>query len=467
MSETLNGFRSCFSRSRAFHIFVILTLAMIAKQDDLGVTSLIRAVGAPPSFYLCALAFLSAESWELATFWLKWVSIVSESNLMMVENGRIFLIADATKQSKESRKSPGVKKLFQESEDSSKPQYINGLFFGCVSVLLRGGGKMFSCPLSCTIHDGVQPVLEWVESAVEGMTHPERIVWEACAAAEEMGKEAWLLMDRYFFCMPAILMLNTAPGGNKVHIITRCKKNCTGYYMPAPHTGPGRPASKGARVSLMELFSDMTKFKTKDLNYYGTKRKVSFFSIVLLKGRCTKELTPILFVLSKVGITKSIFATTDINANPEDIIEYYCLRFKIETMFRTIKQHFMGLFSHFWSKAMPKLRRFASAAEAVANLESIPAASRQNVINCWKRVERLAMIMCVSIGIVQMAALKFHKALNEAGLRWLRTANGEVPSEASTQFFLAEKIRRRETTEGLMISEVLRQVKNGANKGVA
>jgi hypothetical protein len=332
MNETLGGFRNCFSRNRAFRTFVLLTLAMIAKQDDLGVTSLIRAISAPPSFYLCSLAFLSAKSWDLFTFWLRWVSIVRDSGLMMTRDGRIFMMADATKQSKESRKSPGTKKLFQESEDSSKPQYINGLFFGCVSVMLESAGKMFSCPLSCTIHDGVQPILEWVESVCEGMTHPERIVYEACVAAEEMGRETWLLMDRYFFCMPAILMLNAAPGGHLVHILTRCKNNVSAHYFPAPRKGRGRPASKGEKVSLKTFFKDMSKFQTKELSYYGVKRKVSFYSIVLLKGNCSVDLTPILFVMTKVGLQESIFATTDINAKPEDVIEYYCLRFKIETM---------------------------------------------------------------------------------------------------------------------------------------
>jgi hypothetical protein len=139
-------------------------------------------------------------------------------------------------------------------------------------------------------------------------------------------------------------------------------------------------------------------------------------------------------------------------------------------MFRSIKQNFMGLFGHFWSKSMSKLRRFASAAEAVANLAATPVAGRKNVINCWIRIERFAMIMCVSVGIVQMTALKFHKVLRAAGLRWLRTESGVVPSEATTQFILSESIHRGEVTEGLMISKALREVKkpkNGENVSVA
>jgi len=51
------------------------------------------------------------------------------------ECGRAVLVGDRVKQAKEGRFMPGVKKLFQESEDSSKPEYIFGHMFGGLGIL--------------------------------------------------------------------------------------------------------------------------------------------------------------------------------------------------------------------------------------------------------------------------------------------------------------------------------------------
>lgn len=41
----------------------------------------------------------------------------------------------------------------------------------------------------------------------------------------------------------------------------------------------------------------------------------------------------------------------------EDIITAYACRFKIEAMFREMKQQIGGLFYHSWTNAVPKLDR--------------------------------------------------------------------------------------------------------------
>ncbi|RAZ95406.1 transposase, partial [Klebsiella oxytoca] len=51
---------------------------------------------------------------------------------------------------------PGVKKLFQESENSAKPGYIHGHMFGGLGIL-AGSVRNWACiPLSIRLHDGLQ-----------------------------------------------------------------------------------------------------------------------------------------------------------------------------------------------------------------------------------------------------------------------------------------------------------------------
>ncbi len=52
---------------------------------------------------------------------------------------------DVVKQAKEGRFMPGVKKLFQESEYSSKPEYIFGHMFGGLGILAIGANLRKRC----------------------------------------------------------------------------------------------------------------------------------------------------------------------------------------------------------------------------------------------------------------------------------------------------------------------------------
>ncbi len=59
-----------------------------------------------------------------------------------------ILIGDGVKQSKEAPKMPGVKRLHQGSENSSKAEYIFGHLFSAIGVLVGNHKKFFCIPLS-------------------------------------------------------------------------------------------------------------------------------------------------------------------------------------------------------------------------------------------------------------------------------------------------------------------------------
>ena len=53
---------------------------------------------------------------------------------------------------------PGVKRLHQESEDVSKPEWIRGHYFSALGLLLGVGETLFASPIVFKLHDGIEAV---------------------------------------------------------------------------------------------------------------------------------------------------------------------------------------------------------------------------------------------------------------------------------------------------------------------
>lgn len=118
-----------------------------------------------------------------------------------------ILIGDGVKQAKETRFMPGVKKLFQESENSSKPNFIFGHMFGGLGVLAGDLSKWFCIPLSIRLHDGLEPLESWLEPSANTASHVVRMIRDAFNAAKVLG-DSLLLLDRYFLSVPAFSATN-------------------------------------------------------------------------------------------------------------------------------------------------------------------------------------------------------------------------------------------------------------------
>ena len=65
-------------------------------------------------------------------------------------------VGDGIKVGKEGRKMPGVKRLHQESEDVSKPEWIRGHYFNALSILVGVGKACFALPLVLRLDDGIK-----------------------------------------------------------------------------------------------------------------------------------------------------------------------------------------------------------------------------------------------------------------------------------------------------------------------
>ena len=124
INDTVIKFRECFSREAAYKWFVIIVMGLMVRSDHLGVTSIIRELCIEPKQYENMLHFFRSSSWSIERLRERWISIVKNMGLAYKVYGQYLMIGDGVKEGKEGRKMPGVVKLCQESENSSKASYI-------------------------------------------------------------------------------------------------------------------------------------------------------------------------------------------------------------------------------------------------------------------------------------------------------------------------------------------------------
>ena len=442
LNETLLSFREKFTREIPFRRFVVIVLGFMTWKESVGVTSFIRELWLDPCHYEAVLHFFRSTAWGLDALRDMWVRVVANSGVIFREWGMPILVGDGTKKSKEGKRMPCVKKLFQESENSAKPAYMFGHMFGTIGVLAGGLGKLFCVPLSMRIHDGDKQIHQWADPGAVSESHVVRIIREASHVAKQLTK-AILLLDRYYLSVPALtawIKEEQRAGRPLLSIVTRAKSNARAFEKPVRKPGRGRPPVRGNEVKLRSLFATRKdEFTQATLTMYGKQETVLFLCVDLLWGE--KLYQELRFVLVKLGTKTSIFVSTDLTLSPEQIIRLYSYRFKIECCFRELKQVIAGFAYHFWTSAMPKLDRYAKS--GTDQLEAVTAEKdRKRITAAYNATQGFVMIACIAMGLLQIASLRFADEINASPLRWLRTRTNLIPSEASTADFMRKTIFR-------------------------
>lgn len=161
IENLLSAFRSCFSRTRTYEWFLIIVSALLVRYDSLGVTSFVRALSLDHRFYETMLHFFRSSAYKTADLKTCWHKIIHRNAPLIRIGGRPLLLGDGCKVCKESRRMPGVKKLCQESENSSKPQFIHGHMFGGIGTAIGNHLNSFCIPMDLTIQDGLKETVSW------------------------------------------------------------------------------------------------------------------------------------------------------------------------------------------------------------------------------------------------------------------------------------------------------------------
>ncbi|MCI8862116.1 MAG: transposase [Lachnospiraceae bacterium] len=443
IENILFHFESCFSRKAAFRWFVAINIGLMLRSDKLGVTSIIRDLALNPGCYDSLLHFFRASSWSLEDIRRRWFSAVRQYAPLYNEENLHVLVGDGVKQSKEGRRMPGVKKLFQESENSAKPEYIHGHMFGGLGIL-AGSARNWACiPLSIRLHDGLQAAREWKGASVSAASHVVQMVEDAYHAALTFG-DSLLLLYRYFLSVSALEKLKSLndSGDVRMDIITKAKKSCTAYQKPGPRKpGRGRPPKKGTAVHLKDLFvSHNEQFCETELEFYGKKETIRYYCIDLLWGQ--KLYQELRFVLVEINSIQSILVSTSPALEPLSIIRLYSYRFRIECTFRELKQQIGAFCYHFWSKYMPKLSYYQKKGEPTP-LERVEGEMpRKKVLEAVRAIEMHMALSCIAMGILQSISIRFMGKVSSDRIRYQRTPSRGRVSEATLMHYFRKHFFR-------------------------
>ena len=400
-------YEGCFSRDKTYTWFKAAVLGLLTNNDDhSGVTAIVRALALPSNAYEKLIRFFHSDAYDLQTLNDRWVQFVATYAPVHTFNDRVLLLGDGVKRSAEGRFMPAVKRLHQESEDSSKGEYIFGHMLGGLGIVI-GTNHLVSCPICMTIQDGLKSTATWEGSDHRSEIHEVQTVQNAYHAATLIGHNSLLVLDRLFMKQSVFEELDRLnAGGDLMHIVTRPKDDCVAFEpLPPDYKQPrGRPRLKGDALKLMKLFdSRKDKFKAATVMEYGKEVEVQYLCLNLLwHEQYYKELR---FVLTKHPTKgNAIFVTTDLTMPPEKVIEAYAHRFKIESMFRDIKQDFGGFCYRFWTKSAPKLNRFATSDAPDPLSLVVDEDRREKILSCVKATETFVLCSCMAMGLTQIMA---------------------------------------------------------------
>jgi hypothetical protein len=413
--------RGACTRKKTFMWMSVVIMAMIVRQDLLGVTSLIRATFLHEVYYYALLHLFHSPALMLETLTSLWVDVVMRSFTPVQEQGYVIYASDQLKVAKEGKKMPAVKNLHQESEDNTKPEYIMAHSIQAVSLLVGGpGGSVFAVPLIARICEG----LIWRRER-KRKTLVDKMAAMFNQVASGVHKKGILVADAYYASGKMIRPM--LPYGH--HLVTRVKNTAVGYKPPkAPkRPGRGRPKKYGDKVKLKNLFKAYQRFTEADSPAYGEENvRIKYSARKLLWKPIGRE---VLFVLVKHPVDGNrIFMTTCLDLDPLTVIKIYGLRFKIEVSFKQAI-HSLGSYAyHFWMKNMTPIKRGAGN----QHLESKSDEYRKAVERKMGAYHRYIQLACIAQGILQYFATAFHQQIWQQFNRssWLRTAKTEkAPSE--------------------------------------
>lgn len=426
------------------------------RSDHLGVTSIVRDLSLPSCSYETLIHFFHSTAWSLDEIRSTWCRVVRRmAPLYTLEDGRIVFIGDGVKQPKEARKMPGVKKLHQESENSSKPEYIFGHLLGAIGVLVGTPLKWFCLPLSIILHDGVKTIFGWNHPEERQESSVVQMIIQAFAAVKSFGSSAAiLLLDRYYLSIPALKRWKEEHSTDQsIHIVTKAKSNAVAYEKPEKKKGRGRPPKKGATVKLKKLFETRaSEFTAATVTMYGKEERLEYLCTDLLWGKGLYM--KLRFVLVRWDGCLSILASTDLNLAATDIIELYAKRVKIECTFREMKQVFGAFCYRFWSKYMPKLNRFLKKGDPDPIEQVTDKEERAKVQQKVRAIEMFVMCCCIAMGLVQLIAIRFSGKIK---FRYLRTPSKKIASEETVMVYLRRSIfRLLSRNKNLHLAKIIR-----------
>jgi hypothetical protein len=446
LDQLLRALRPAFSRKAAFGWFIVAFAGFVTRNDNYGVSSIVRALWLSPICYQPLLHFFHSSAWTAEKLMVQWRMWLVKQNVAHLQGDRIILVGDHTKVVKDGRKMPEVETLHQDSETGSKPSYFRGHHWACISLLIRAKDKFFGAPLWAEIHR---------ESL--GEKRSTRIINQAGAMAQSLENNAYLVLDAFFAAGP--VFLTAAHYAGQLLILTRAKKNVVAYLVPVKEDdpGPGRPRQYGEKLKLMELFDSWPdSFKTAQSLVYGKVEDVRYLILDLIWKPVKGKLR---FILIESSRGRIILITSDMQMEMQAALNLYCHRVTVETLFDSLKNLLGGMAYHFWSKYLEPSSRRPTKNKKWKASSSCPHKTE----NTLSAIEKFVAVQLVVLGTLQLLACLVGKEIHASARCWLRTPCGEIPSVFVTRNAVANIIRGNLITFGKdwITQEILGKQKRG------
>ena len=413
--------RPACTRLRTFLWLVTCLVGITVRGDLLGVTSIVRALGLKGFYYDRVLDFFHTTALNLEKLTQLWESIILKCPVILRINGRILLVGDGLKVPKEGKKMPAVKKLYQESQSNTKPQYIFGHYCQAVALLAGTLNNVFAIPLTSRIHEGIVFSNRDTRTSLDKMI---QLINSLC-----IQEAFYFIADAYYASKTMVFGLLAT--GN--HLITRVKSNAVAY-LPMINTSSdkkrtrGRPRKYAGKIKLREYFNNIADMQTVQSPIYGDKNvKIRFRTIDLLWRPVGVVVRFVVVIHTTRG--KIILMSTDLTLPPIEIIRIYGLRFKIELSFKQAL-HILGTYAyHFWMKVVDPIRKNSGDQYLHRESSQYRAAVRRK-LNAYHIHIQIGII---AQGLVQYLSLCFPELIWSFFGSWVRTLRpGIYPSERIT-----------------------------------
>ena len=338
--------RSACARTRSF-LWMCVGLAGFSTRKDLqGVTSIVRALGLQSACYDRLLDLFHSPAVDLHRLTRAWCALVFRAHPSILRvNCRPVLVGDGLQIPKAGRKMPAVKKLHQESDSNTKPDYIFGHSCQAIALLTQAASSILALPLVARIQEGV------VFSNRDHRSLLDKMV----LLLDSLG-----LQQSYYFVADAYyaagkLVRGLLAHGN--HLVTRVRRNSVAFFPAVPQppiaraAGADRLIKYGNKIQVASLLQDAARLQQAPSPVYGEQG-------VILRFRCADLLwRPVGILVRFVAVLHPqrgaiLLMCTDLTLEPLDIIRIYGLRFKIAVSFQQAIRILGGYAYHFWMAAM-------------------------------------------------------------------------------------------------------------------